>query len=220
MSKPIRQADTRTIRFSDLLRPIPEHQLEGLKQGSSGKLRASLRAIMEEARREGQEEGFHQGYEDGFQRGLEEGKAEFERRHRAEFEKFRQALEAFVARTEGAVFEWTARAEDRLAGLAIEIARRALDQEMKLGRDAVLEITRAAMAEVRHGTKVRVRVNPLDVGLIEAHLDELVAVAKSVRNVEVVPDLRVEFGCEIETDGGVIDGQVESYLRRLDREAA
>ena len=41
-----------------------------------------------------------------------------------------------------------------------------------------------------------------------------------VRGLEVVPDFRILAGCEVESAGGVVDARVESFLDRLEEEAA
>ena len=147
-------------------------------------------------------------------------KQEFEEAHGLELQSFRDALTQFVARVENAIDDWYLRSEDRLSDLAIKIAREAICEELKLSRDSVVSITRQALQEVRHGTELRIKVNPLDVSILESRRTELLTALSGIRKLEVAPDLKMTAGCEIETDGGLVDASVDTYLLRLELEAA
>jgi flagellar biosynthesis/type III secretory pathway protein FliH len=62
-------------------------------------------------------------------------------------------------------------------------------------------------------------LNPYDSPVVKEHLNEIQAVAQSVRRVEVFEDPTLEGGCRIESDGGAIDatirGQLELALEHL-----
>jgi flagellar biosynthesis/type III secretory pathway protein FliH len=135
-------------------------------------------------------------------------------------EEFRGALIGFVARAQSAVEAWKADSERRVAGIVMEIARRALAQELSMSRESVLSLVKEALKEVVHGGEVVVRINPLDAGILLGKKDEILAACSTVRGIEIATDLGIEYGCRIETTGGVIDAEVGTYLDRLEEAAA
>ncbi len=189
-----------------------------------------VRDAFEEAREAGRAEGLVQGYREGHATGLahgeEEGRANayaqllqeqeaVQAERRAALDHFRSEMEGFVARANDAVAAWTTDAEERLAGLAIEIASRALNSELGLSRESILNIVREALADAEHARQVRVRVNPLDVATLESHQQEIAQSLAGIKGLEVVADPTIQAGCVVESDSGVVDARVEAYLARL-----
>lgn len=206
--------------FTHSLGNIADGAVVSNRKSGTAKVQAGMQAMFENAKVEGFEAGVIEGREVGRQEGLELARFEFEQAHHAEIQKFHLALEAFVDRAQASIDDWYCQAEEGLTSLAIEIARRALCEELQTSRDSVLSITRQALEEVRHGTDVRVRVNPMDASILESRRADILSSISDIRGLEVVPDLHVAAGCQIETDGGVIDARVHSYLARLAQEAA
>lgn len=218
MSRVLRNADE-AVPFRDTLSSI-DPALKPAHRSSSERMQSGLNLMFEKAKAEGfaagRLEGFQVGHEDGVAKGL----ADFEEAHQQAIHEFRQSLEDFVAGITPSLDAWYQRAEERLSTLAVEIARRALCQELSLSRESIVEITKQALQEVRHGTEVRVRVSPIDSSVLESRKAEILEAVSNIRQLIIVPDLKIVSGCEVDTDGGVIDARVESYLARLEEEAA
>lgn len=220
MSKPVVGQIANTFEFGSALETVSDSVVAAQRRGGNAKLKAGLDAMFERARSEGFSAGLVEGRFEGKQEGVRNAEREFHEAHRSEIERFHLALEAFVERANESVEAWYLEAEQTLTALAIEIARRALCSELETSRESILAITHEALEEVRHGTSVRIRVNPVDASILESHREEILAKVSGIRGLEVVPDLHIAGGCEIETDGGVIDARVHSYLARLAQEAA
>ncbi|MBS1722937.1 MAG: hypothetical protein JSS66_08295 [Armatimonadetes bacterium] len=210
--------------FTASLAAVPEGQLVSSKRSGSARLQASLTALKEQAYEDGRRAGFDAGFETGVKEGRmtghSEAKTQFENLHGDELVAFRDALQEFAQRAEGAIEDWYGKAEEALTGLALEIASRAIVADLSINRESVVEIAREAISEVRHGTEVRIRLNPFDAGILDARKGEILAAVAGVRSIEIVPDLTVKSGCQIDTDGGVIDARIDTYLSRLAKEAA
>jgi len=202
----------RVSEFKDSIGTVSATLEHTQRVGAAPKMQAGIKAAYDQA----VEDGFKLGHAEGFR----EGAREFEARHHEALQEFRAALTDFVDRAQTGVDEWYVKAEASLTTLAVEIARRALCSELQGSRESVLLIAQQALAEVRHGTEVRVRVNPLDVSILESRRQEILSAVSGVRNLEIVPDLAVASGCEIDTDGGIVDATIETYLTRLEKEAA
>lgn len=177
------------------------------------------RRTREAAQLEGYSAGFLEGraagYDEGFEAGRTEALESLEAEHRRAIESFRSDMTDAVAGVHAAVEAWYEQAESNLGALALEIARRALGVELQSNPELVVELTKAALQEVRLGTRVRVRANPFDSRLLEARSDEIRAACSDIRDMEIVPDISVANGCVIDSDGGVIDARVDAYLARL-----
>jgi|GEM_PF-1391016 len=176
---------------------------------------------------EGQLVGYSEGYSRGEAKGLEVGLATgasqaargYDEAHREQFEATANALETLVSTAKAEIDTWFEEAEKRLAVLAIEIARRALVQELAMHEDAILEIARNVIAEATDSTHIRLRVNPGRVGHLEGRRHELIEALSHIRDIEIVSDSTIHAGCVLESDSGVIDARIEHYLHRLALEA-
>jgi len=222
LSKNVIRGGGNITSFNDMLKPVSQTAL------GSGKRNLS-RAPVVSQRDRAKEEGFAEGYADGKADGYRNGYADGTQRASEDFEAQNSAvivefeLEDVVASTGYAVERWYQEAEQRLAALAMEIARRALCKELETSQESVMTIVKEALEEVTHGSKVRIRVNPFGAGIIEARREEVLASLSHIRNLEVVADASIEGGCVIESDGGVVDARIDTFLARITnaiREAA
>lgn len=172
-------------------------------------------ARREAARKEGFEIGRQEGYDAGRAEAMVMSKNDFDQVNLEKSKKFSAGLQAALDTFDEEVKAWYANAEESLADLAIEIARRAIGKELEATRESVVAIAHEALSEVTEGTKVRLRINPLDASEVEARKKDLMTAFSNVRNIEVVEDRSIEFGCRLETDAGLIDARVEDFLARI-----
>lgn len=216
MSKNIAPAGKKVSGFSEVLQTVT---VPVTKKGGSARIQSGLQAMFDRAKEEGFAEGRAEGYQDGLIAGRNQGRLEFESKHGQEIQDFRMALEGIVLRCENALHGCFEQVDDKLTTVAIDVARRAINQELSLSRSSVVDICRAAMGEVRRG-HVTLRVNPFDVDVLQARMHEIKAGLSGSGQIEVVSDPAVLSGCVIEHSAGVIDAQVDTYLERLQKEAA
>lgn len=213
------KARPKTVRpFTQVISaPEPVHRAV---RKSESKLSKTTAELHEKARQEGHQEGLQRGYAEGFHRGMTDAEGRVQELYGEAIDEFRGALIGFVARAQSAVDGWRTDAEQRVAGVVMEIVRRAIGEELALSRESIVSIVSQAMDEVVHGGEVIVRVNPLDAGILLGKREEILAACSNIRGLEVVTDLAVESGCRIETSGGVIDAEVTTFLDRIEEAAA
>ena len=219
MSKSILGSATPVSSLTDVLKTVVG-PLPSQTKGGSSRIQSGLQAMFDKAKAEGYEAGRAEGHADGLAIGTAKGWNEVHEAEAASLAEFQQALQGFVEKSSSAIDEWYRNSEESLTSLAIEIARRAIEKELEISRDSVLEITKSALSEVRHGTSVRIKVNPVDCAILESKRNEVISAASGIRDLEVVMDGSIQAGCVIETDGGVIDARIESFLHRISQEAA
>lgn len=106
-------------------------------------------------------------------------------------------------------------AEDRVLLSARALAERLLGRELALSRDTVVDLARVALAAASRARRVLVKAHPDDVEALQgAGLSEVL----DGRAVEVQGDVSRAPGClRIETDIGVLDGDLAPQLDRLVR---
>jgi len=192
--------------YAPMLKPLSQLEV-GPRSGVAGSAREVARA-----------EAARQGYEEGFSRGYTEGEAEawrqFESAHAVAIEAFVEELNVRSERLDAAFHDWCVQLEGPLAELAVVIAARIVGRELETNPETVLDISKQAVAEIIHAKEARIRVNPFDSEVLNAHKSSLLAASGSLRHVEIVEDRSILGGCVVETDGGSIDARIESMIEQ------
>jgi flagellar assembly protein FliH len=140
---------------------------------------------------------------------------ESEASHQEAIAAFAQDLNATLERAQQGVDQWYSEAEQKLAVLAIEIAQRAISQELSINQEAVLQIAKQVLNEVTTGNHVRLRVNPIQTAILDSRREEILQSISHLRNIEIIADPNISDGLIVESDNGVIDARIETYLQRL-----
>ena len=224
LSKHILRGGVTTSAFVDQIDKLPQFGKDDLIRRVSGRARTELAELREQAREQGKSEGYmvgfgdgqQAGYRDGYAKGRVEAREEHSAQLAQEFEATRSALERIVREAEISVKQWAETAEAELTDSVTDIAREALAEELSLSRDSILAIVRRALNEVIGGTEVQLHVNPVDMGLVEARLNDLLQATGSIQGLVVRPNRSIEAGCRLETQAGIIDATAEGYLERID----
>jgi flagellar biosynthesis/type III secretory pathway protein FliH len=184
-------------------------------QRKGNRIAEVIRKQKEEVRQKAFAEGYEQGFAQGRSEGYEEGKNEADTRYGLEIGSFVDRLRQAESEFEGVIAAWLGQAEEQLAALAVIIAERVLRSELQSSRESVLGIAKDAVSEVRHGTSVRIRVNPFDSTLVEGRSAEIMAACAGLRSIEVVSDPAIAGGCVIESAGGLVDARIDHALERI-----
>lgn len=208
---------TSSSSFEDSLQDAAELHKQLLKSKPGSMTRRDRRK--QAGREEGYEIGFKEGVLNGEKQGREQAyaqsKVELDRAHSGQIRQFAEGINTTMRQFEEQRQEWFSHAEEKLADLAVEIARRAIARELECSRESVVEIAHQVLEEVTESKKARLSVNPLDVSVLEARLTNIKAVFANLENIEVVEDRSIGFGCRLETDSGMIDARVEDFLARI-----
>lgn len=201
-------------------------QLAVSKEGRGGRTANQLEQLREQIKNEAYDEGYARGLEVGFSDGHTQAYAEAYAKADAEatlkneayLAEFKNDLDLTVASVLEALESWTRSAERKLTDIVVDISREVIQAEMQISRDTVLGIVKQAIAEATHSEHARIRINPFDAKTLETNKANIVAAAKTIRNIEFVEDEAIIGGCIIETDGGIIDATVDGKLNQLQDE--
>jgi flagellar biosynthesis/type III secretory pathway protein FliH len=154
-----------------------------------------------------------QAHETGFQSGQDAGRHAIEQ----EMNEMLITMRGLVDMARAERHKIIETAEPEIVKLAMGIAERILHQQVSIDRDAVVEMTKAAMARLLDREIVTVRVNPADLERIQEHRDELLALG-DVKNMRVIEDQRVDRGgVMLETEAGAVDARLSTQIAEARR---
>jgi len=169
-------------------------------------------------------EAYQAGYQDGFaagqREGYQQGLAEAEQRFREQIERLHDythaRLHAIIEAIRNELRSFFTRAEEAVTQLAIEIAKKVIETEVKTNPEVVRNAVSQALNQLK-GANITVRINPADFSLLGGDLS-LVNLGEGV-SVRFVPDETVEQGGIIaESEQGFVDLQPSTKLALLHSE--
>jgi type III secretion protein L len=136
-------------------------------------------------------------------RGYAEGKEE------ARLEEAEQMIEN-VSRT----IDYFSRVEGRMVDLVMQAVQKILgefDEE-----ERVLITVRSVLSVVRNQKQMTLRLNPQNVDIVKARVNDLLAAYPGVGYLDIVPDNRLKAdACILESEIGLVEASVEGQLTAL-----
>lgn len=145
----------------------------------------------------------------------EAGRAEGQQMGYAEIEGHIQVVMQIAERARVDRAQLITEAEPDVAGVAIDIARRIIGDEVQARPDVVGKFVLQALQRITAQDGVRVRLHPETIRQLGDTLRRVTA-SYADRGIEVVPDPAVErIGVVIETRRGTVDGRLETQLERV-----
>jgi flagellar biosynthesis/type III secretory pathway protein FliH len=148
-------------------------------------------------------EGFDKGYDEGVHLATQEQQATTARLG-ALIQGIATDTEQFVRSLEGDIIE-----------LALAVAEKVIAREVRTERGLVVNVVRAALAEVHDATELRIRVHPEDYALIEPRWQEMLPRSVAQQSELLSDELVERGGCAVETRIGYVDGQIKTRLGQI-----
>jgi len=206
--------------IDDVVGKLPRELKRGKPITGFQRVSQEFDRLRAEAREEGYLTGHRAGFEDGLNAGRREGMIEgrmlAQQEGRQQIQAFMTDLESVGSSFHNAVQDWFLKMEEELAGLALEIARRVVATELATTNEVALAIARECVAEINHAHAARVLVNLAGFKQIQGREAELMAFAKTLKSLEIVVDASLTDGVVVESDGGRIDGTIETKFSNLE----
>ena len=178
--------------------PVVEDVAPGVEEGpleiAPGIQLPTLEDI-ERIQQDAHSEGYAAGYEEGRARGHLEA----------------TELHQLVQKLDKALGTFDQEVAEELQALAIELARQVVRDTLAAKPEALLAVVREALLHLPQASAV-IRVNPADIEMLKHYL------AEHYDNIKhrVVEDTGVrQGGCLIESEGAVLDAQVQTRWRRV-----
>ncbi|WP_316570360.1 FliH/SctL family protein [Neobacillus sp. YIM B06451] len=158
------------------------------------------------------EEEKRRGYQEGYQLGIEDGRNDAKVQYASELQKAASILELAYQEKEELIRE----AEPFVLELAIDIAKKVLQQELKTDPDTLTGLIKQTLADVYETDSVSIGVAPEDFPFVQKQRKQLLAVDNGQVEVKIFPDYSVEQGgCIIRTSSGSIDARLDMQLSEI-----
>jgi flagellar assembly protein FliH len=100
--------------------------------------------------------------------------------------------------------------------IAVEVARRIVQRELRTDPGMVSRTVGSALEEVATVAETRVRVHPLDAQVLQATIREIVPTPDEAASLKIVPDGSIERGgCVVESDRGIVDARLQTQFEEM-----
>lgn len=181
---------------------------------------ADLQTELQKARKEGYEAGYRDGFiagqNEGYQQGIADAEQKFREQQIQQHQYTQHLLNKLAEAIRGELSAFFNRAEEAVTELALEIARKVVEVEVKTNPEVVRKAVAQAIEELKGGN-ITVRLNPEDFSLFGNDLS-LMNLGEGV-SVRFVPDESVERGGVVaESEQGFVDLQPQTKLALLQAE--
>lgn len=134
------------------------------------------------------------------------------------FEAGFQAWLEIIAKQEAEILNVRAEIQKVIAPVALKAAKKIVGRELETSEDAIVDIVLNSLKAVSQHKKITIFVNKKDIKFLEAQkprlreLFEELEVLSIRERADITPG-----GCVIETEGGIINAQIENQWRVLER---
>ncbi|MEE4639854.1 MAG: flagellar assembly protein FliH [Wenzhouxiangella sp.] len=193
--------DVQPWQMPDVRRSSPATIPSSTKSPSRPRTIYSL-AELERLQKQAWDEAHAAGRREGLEKGLAEGRDQI--RHQI------RILKSMIEAVQQPLAAIDRDVEHELASLAVAIARRVIDDELKADPGRILQLVPQAVAELPAGSRdVRVRVHPEDARLLHQHLPD----GDGEASWSLVEDAAVSRGgCRVDCPNSSIDATLETRL--------
>jgi flagellar assembly protein FliH len=167
-----------------------------------------------------EKEGYETGFDKGYYEGLTKGKSEMD-------SKYSGVVATLQSIAKGAVSEKHKiinNTEEDIVNLSIDIARKVVDQELKVSKDIVVNFVKEAIKMLEKKEKITIYTNPADLELIKSHREDFIALTDINEALHILPDDMLEPGeCRLESENQIVDtdldyqfGEIKKNLHSAD----
>lgn len=176
-------------------------------QAIERQLTERLRELEENAKRT-EVDAYEKGHANGYQEGLRTGDAE----GRDAYTSGLRQLEELTKNLNSTVQSSLEEAEDMMVSIVFESVCKIVGDTLAT-RDGVVAVVKEALGRARGKSALIIRVNPLDLELIEESTAFGVASEADWRADDAIP----MGGCVVESEYGTLDARIDTQLNQLKR---
>lgn len=141
-------------------------------------------------------------------------------KEQAQQEGFEVGFNAWVeliAKLEDEITKVRGDMEKILTPVVLEAAKKIVNREIELSENTIVDIVTGTLKSVSQHKKITIYVNKKDLDALEANRTRLKDVFENLEVLSIRPRADVaQGGCVIETEGGIINAQLENRWRILE----
>lgn len=108
--------------------------------------------------------------------------------------------------------------ETMLAPVALKAAKKIVGREIELSQDTIVDIVSTALKAVSQHKKITIWANKKDLEALDANRNKLKQIFENLEALSIKERADIApGGCVIETEGGIINAQLENQWRVLEK---
>lgn len=142
-------------------------------------------------------------------------------KERAQKEGFEMGYSQWVDRVtelEAEIKRVQAEVEKQVLPVALKAAKKIVNRELETSKSTILDIIKNTLKTVSQHKKINLYVNPDDFEVVERDRKELAKIFEELEALSIQPRKDVTpGGCVVETEGGIINAQLENQWLILER---
>lgn len=132
-------------------------------------------------------------------------------------EGFKSWAEA-IASLEAEIGKVRSDVEKMLASVALKAAMKIVGREIELSDDTIVDIVSASLKAVAQHKKITIYANKKDLAILDTNRSRLKNLFESLESLSLRERADIDTGgCIIETEGGIINAQLENKWRVLEQ---
>jgi len=139
----------------------------------------------------------------------------------AEQEGFQQGLETwaeYVVKLEEEIARVHAEVSETIIPVALKAAKKIIGREIETSKEVVVDIVLNNLKAVAHHKKIRIHVSQDDMAMMEQNKEKFKKVFEHLESLQFVESDEVKpGGAIIETEGGIINAQLENLIDTLEK---
>ena len=160
-------------------------------------------------------------YQKGFNEGLTKGRVAGEiagvERAASKIEPLVNSLQAGLLQLNNIKQETYRYIEKQVVDLVLAIARKVVCREIEMDQEVVMCVAREALAKVEDAVKIKIKMSPSDLQIINETKYQLSDLIDKIDNVTLEAEGSIQSGgCIIETNLGEIDARIEKQLQAVE----
>jgi flagellar assembly protein FliH len=169
----------------------------------------------EQTRVDLEQEFYCKGLADGERSGLEQGERTGTENALRQIDTLLESLRRTAAEMERMHAEAARTHEWELVQLALAVAGKIVEREVRMDPDAVAAIVQSALGRIEHAESITIRMNPADAERLNGVRARMLAtLSGGGTGVRFEADDRIRAGgCLIESDRGDVDARIEQRFR-------
>lgn len=136
----------------------------------------------------------------------------------AGFEEGYKKWAEYLAQLEAEIVKVRQELEKMLVPVALKAAKKILGREIELSETAVVDIVANSLKAVSQHKKITIYVNKKDLDIMEKNRPRLKSLFESLEVLSIRERADIQQGgCVIETEGGIINAQLETQWNAIER---
>ena len=133
------------------------------------------------------------------------------------FDEGLQKLNHHIAKLDEAIANLNTEYEEKIFQISLKAIKKIISEELKLHPDQIKKIIEQSLKPVYEHHTIKIYVSKTDYPMLEKEKENIKKILKQVKSFSLEPrDDILPGGCIIETEGGIINAQLENQLRAIE----